>query len=296
MSKKVVDSGSMLEFYKYDSEVVRGFQHEKDVKVLPVGLRDLLQAEKVGDWYEKKGGELKDGENKQRAEQNDTSGPFSQRNPQSISRSNKIIDRAIHANFYGTDSRFITLTFGDKVTNIRWANNELKKAIKRVRRNNPGDFGQYLAVPELHPGEGDHKGCIHYHLVVNGRYIPKFKLEAAWGQGWVKINRIYTVFRVGYLVKYLNKAGSWVPKGYRLMLASTGLIKPIEYLNDAFDGDISGFEEKFTSRYFLEADQVWVTYSCYEKIIPQEVMEKMYRELDKRKRKKQLMEGLKNAG
>jgi len=118
---------------------------------------------------------------------------------------NKIINYAL-ANFKHTD-KFVTLTFRDHITDIKVANKEFKKFIKRLRRYLKKDF-RYIAVIEF-----TQKGRVHYHLMMDIEYIKKSELIRVWKCGdIVKINRMDKqnngsgVDNVGaYLVKYMNK-------------------------------------------------------------------------------------------
>ncbi|NCD00524.1 hypothetical protein EOL94_00265 [bacterium] len=112
---------------------------------------------------------------------------------------------------------FITLTFDDRksvdgsFTDIAKCNLIFTNFIKRLKRYYPDLL--YLAVPEF---QGDyyfrskikkeHGGNIHYHLLSNLPYTANNELADLWGYGFVKINNILHVSRVGlYVAKYIAK-------------------------------------------------------------------------------------------
>ena len=112
---------------------------------------------------------------------------------------NKIINLAL-TNF-NQNSKFITLTFGQNITDIRIANIEFKKFIQRLRDNPKYSNFKYLTVIQF-----QERGAIHYHMMSDLPYIPKEKLAKIWGNGFVKINDIKNVDDVGaYLIGYMNK-------------------------------------------------------------------------------------------
>jgi len=110
---------------------------------------------------------------------------------------NDIINLSI-SNF-DNKSKFITLTFAENMTDLKKANNEFKKFIKRLKYRF-GDFN-YLAVIEF-----QERGAVHYHMLSDLNYVENKDLRAIWGNGFVKINRIKHVDNIGaYIVKYTNK-------------------------------------------------------------------------------------------
>ena len=112
---------------------------------------------------------------------------------------NKIINFAL-ANF-NEHSKFVTLTFGENITDIRITNIEFKKFIQRLRNISQYSYFKYLAVIQFQD-----RGAVHYHMMSDLPYIPKAKLSKIWGNGFVRINDITKVDNVGaYLIGYMNK-------------------------------------------------------------------------------------------
>lgn len=112
---------------------------------------------------------------------------------------------------------FITLTFDNKksvdgsFTDIAKCNLIFSNFIKRLKRYYPELL--YLAVPEFQSDyyfrskiKKEHGGNIHYHVLSNLPYTANEKLAKLWRYGFVKINNILHVSRVGlYVAKYIAK-------------------------------------------------------------------------------------------
>ncbi len=112
---------------------------------------------------------------------------------------------------------FITLTFDDKksddgsFTDISKCNLIFSNFIKRLKRYYPELL--YLAVPEFQSDyyyrskvRKEHGGNIHYHVLSNLPYTANCQLADLWRYGFVNINNIRHVSRVGlYVAKYIAK-------------------------------------------------------------------------------------------
>jgi len=112
---------------------------------------------------------------------------------------------------------FITLTFDDKkssdgsFTDITRCNLIFSNFIKRLKRYYPDLL--YLAVPEFQSDyyfrskvRKEHGGNIHYHVLSNLPYTANSSLAKLWRYGFVNINNIRHVSRVGlYVAKYIAK-------------------------------------------------------------------------------------------
>jgi len=112
---------------------------------------------------------------------------------------------------------FITLTFDDNkssdgsFTEITKCNLIFSNFIKRLKRHYPELL--YLAVPEFQSDyyyrskiKKEHGGNIHYHVLSNLPYTANSSLAKLWRYGFVKINSIRHVSRVGlYVAKYIAK-------------------------------------------------------------------------------------------
>lgn len=112
---------------------------------------------------------------------------------------------------------FITLTFDDKKSSdgsfadITKCNLIFSNFIKRLKRYYPDLL--YLAVPEFQSDyyfrskiRKEHGGNIHYHVLSNLPYTANNSLAKLWRYGFVNINNIRHVSRVGlYVAKYITK-------------------------------------------------------------------------------------------
>ena len=114
------------------------------------------------------------------------------------------------------------------------------------------DF-EYLAVPEFQK-----RGAVHYHLLCDLPFVEVAELQEAWGQGFVKINKIDNVNNVGaYVSKYLGKEMDERSFGKKKFFCSRNLKKPVELIKypaiDFFESYVSEltpiFEKIFYSDY-----------------------------------------------
>lgn len=135
--------------------------------------------------------------------------------------------RLITANF-DENSKFITLTFKENLTDVKKANYEFMKFIQRLRYRY-GNF-KYAAVIEFQK-----RGAVHYHMISDLPYIENSELNKIWGHGFVKINDISHVDNVGaYMIKYMTKDNIDMRlRGLKSYQTSKNLIRPLEFVGDA---------------------------------------------------------------
>ncbi len=151
-----------------------------------------------------------------------------------LNRARTRLRRIINSNVnqYGKEftSKFVTLTFKENVTDLKQANYEFKKFIKRL---NYHMFGvkesniRYSAVPEFQK-----RGAVHYHIVFyNLPYLKSDDVATIWGNGFIKINKIEHVDNVGaYVCKYMGKENSDERlQGNKSYFNSKGLYQPSEF-------------------------------------------------------------------
>lgn len=192
---KVVVSGKQVEVYKYKKSVWRNYKIDKENK--------LEKEPKQLNIFEQQ--KLK-----------------KQRMQFSINRTKTEIRRLVNSNLQL--NKFLTLTFADNITDLKIANRIFNKFVMRMMYKYP-NF-QYLAVPEFQK-----RGAVHYHLLCNLSYIKNIELQKAWGQGFVKINRIDNVNNVGaYISKYLGKEMDERVFGKKKFFRSQDLSTPIEII------------------------------------------------------------------
>lgn len=118
-------------------------------------------------------------------------------------------------------SKFVTLTFRENIKDLKIANYEFEKFVKRIKYEY-GNF-KYLAVIEF---QG--RGAIHYHMITDLIYIPNKELRKIWSNGFVKINRIKHVDNVGaYIIKYMCKIEDVRLHKRKAYLRSRNLSSPI---------------------------------------------------------------------
>lgn len=161
------------------------------------------------------------------------------------------ICRLIDCNF-DAQTKFLTLTFAENVSDIKYCNREFSKFTKRLNRRIYGtDKKQlkYLAV-----WEAQKRGAIHYHVVLFGLpYIKSAELREVWGHGFVKINRVDVDHRANvgrYISKYFSKdvdEGSYKQKKF---FRSQNLVQPaVERFTSLEPLSFEGFDVAFTKEY-----------------------------------------------
>lgn len=202
-NKKVIASGSVIEVYEYEKNVVSGYKDTKKSSKGRQSVADekdkIINREKV------------------------------------LQRAKRDLRRLINANInmYGVDSKFVTLTFKDNLTDYKKANYEFKKFMQRLEYYTEKDL-KYAAVPEIQKERYDKTGQAvwHFHVVFfNLPFLRQKKLLEIWDNGFVFINRIESVDNVGaYICKYMTKEGKDT-KGIKSYFTSRNLYKPIEIKN-----------------------------------------------------------------
>lgn len=191
-SKKVIVSGGIIEVYEYEKPILEGY---KDTKKNSKGRQAAAKFEDKRANREKV-----------------------------LQRARRDIRRLVNCNIH-ENSKFITLTFADNITDLKQANYEWKKFKQRLETK-IGYKLQYLVVIEFQK-----RGAIHYHCVMfNLPYIQNNKLREIWGNGYVKVNRIDNVDNVGaYVCKYMTKDNDDDRLlGQKCYFTSRGLQKPVE--------------------------------------------------------------------
>ncbi len=194
----------------------------------------------------------------------------------SAKRSKQTFTRLVYANAYQWKSikgKFIkptllTLTFKENIKEVKKANDEFTKFIKRLNYEITGEkisFLKYITVIEFQK-----RGAVHYHvLFFNYSYLPKKKLSEIWRQGFIKVERIKTQdigMAISYLCKYMIKdLGADKLCGQKSYFASRDLEKPViarnqvrnDFFLSLFKEDLETTEEfrkKFKSAYCGEFD------------------------------------------
>lgn len=213
VTHKIIKSGDVLEIYEYSEGYIKGYtltEHE-------------INNRKIN--------------NRTRTESNSDDTDSRER---SLKRAKANLRRLINANVgqYGKEfiAKFLTLTFKENIQDIKQANYEFTKFIKRL---NYHCFGtkkaniKYTCVIEF-----QERGAIHYHVIIyNIPYIKASEISNIWGNGFIKINKIDDIANVGaYVAEYLGQVekgqGHDIEddrlRGQKSYFSSKGLFKPIE--------------------------------------------------------------------
>ena len=219
--KKVIISGKQIEIYEYKESVIYGYS------------------------------DIKKGSRGRQAVANDEDKEINREKVFKRARTN--LRRLINCNVE-SDSKFLTLTFKDNVTDLDFANNEFKKFIMRLNYNFKIKV-KYSCVVEFQK-----RGAIHYHVILynlSGK-VDLNKLSDIWGHGFIKLNKIKGVDNVGaYICKYMTKSDDDRLKGKKMYFNSRNLNKPAEIkepeLVDALVGSLQAqapkYENTFTNEY-----------------------------------------------
>lgn len=192
--EKVIISGNVIEVYKYENDVIYGYKDNKK-KVKGRTSEATEEDKKI---------------NRDKV----------------CSRAERDLRRIINSNYIQGSSRFVTLTFRDNIQDLKWANYEFTKFVKRWQYK-LGYKLQYSAVIEFQK-----RGAIHYHCIFYN--IPQKLnlpvLRDIWGYGSVNVKRIEHVDNVGaYMVKYMSKnSNDERLEGQKMYFNSRGLRKPEE--------------------------------------------------------------------
>lgn len=201
VTKKLIQCGDVIEVFEYSQGYLKGFNV------------------KPGD----AGGRVKDY----------TSEEYTKHRQQVMQRAKTDLRRLINSNHnqYGKNitSKFLTLTFADNVTDIPTANYEFKKFRQRLNYqifNTKKSMLKYNVVVEFTKA-----GRVHYHVIIYNIPFTKWDLiERAWGNGFIRINKISNVDNVGaYVTAYMGKdLDDTRLQGQKSYFSSRGLLKPIE--------------------------------------------------------------------
>lgn len=211
-NRKVIISGNVSEVYNYEQLQCCGYETERVGRAGKADpLNKLINRDKV------------------------------------MSRAKTNVRRLINANIEEY-SKFLTLTFKENIKDLKAANYEFNKFIKRLNYNLDKKI-EYLVVVEFQDGKeyidkktgkkkkGLGRGAIHYHVMLfNMPFVHWSKLVPLWKNGSVKINAIdkKTCDNVGaYVSKYMRKnivqkEGDDRLVGEKMWFRSRGLNEPFE--------------------------------------------------------------------
>ena len=208
VTHKIIQSGDIIEIYEYSKGYLKGYTLTENEINNRTGTESNLD----------------DTDSRER----------------SLKRAKANLRRLINSNVgqYGKEftAKFLTLTFKENVKNIKQANYEFEKFLKRL---NYYCFGtkkanlKYTCVVEFQK-----RGAIHYHIIIyNMPYLKANEISNVWGNGFIKINKINDIDNVGaYVGEYLGQAKKGQGKnieddrlrGQKTYFSSRGLFKPVE--------------------------------------------------------------------
>jgi len=181
VTHKIIQSGDIIEIYEYSEGYLKGYK--------------LTESEV---------------NNRKYSESNSAGTDCTDSRERSLKRAKTNLRRLINANVgqYGKEvtAKFLTLTFKENVQDIKQANYEFKKFIKRLNYKVYGTKKaklKYTTVIEF-----QQRGAIHYHTILyNMPYIKANEIASIWENGFIKINKIDDIDNVGaYIGEYLGQA------------------------------------------------------------------------------------------
>lgn len=208
VKEKIIISGNIIELYQYEVGYLKGFTNNSKGSGSSVIDSSIESDEDIRD--------------------------------RSLKRAKKEVRRVINSNIgmYGVEyiPKFLTLSFGENIQDIKQANYEFQKVIKRLNYkiyNTKKAKIKYLVVPEFQK-----RGAIHYHVILfNFPYVKQSILQDIWGNGIIDIRKIEEVDNVGsYIAEYLGKEeknqgkskNDERLKGQKSYFCSRGIYRPIE--------------------------------------------------------------------
>lgn len=183
VTRKIIISGNVIESYEYEKGYLKGYVLDEEQRKNKGRKKDFKSEE------------------------------YSVNRGKVLQRAMTRIRRVINANvgeYFDCRgnriySKFFTMTFAENVQDLKYANGEFKKFIKRLNYQVMGEKKlvlKYTAVVEFQK-----RGAIHYHIVFyNMPFVKADRLQKIWGHGCIKINAIDKVDNVGaYITKYMTK-------------------------------------------------------------------------------------------
>ncbi len=159
----------------------------------------------------------------------------------SLRRSKERIINLVNANVVGSKEhiKFLTLTFKENITDVKKANYEFKKFIKRLNyylKVNNYAPAKYIAVLE-----NQKRGAIHYHIVLfNVPYIPHEDYLGIWAKGSVFIE---SLMKGNKLVKIDVENEDFTVDGEVINNIGAYITKTIDYIMKTFTSLTGKLEE-----------------------------------------------------
>lgn len=123
-----------------------------------------------------------------------------------LRKSMRRMRQLVNANFFGElNELFITLTYRENMQDQKRLKKDMEKFLKKARRR-LGDI-KYLYVVEPQERGAWHSHCLIKQLSAVATYWPSDDVADAWGQGFVRVQRLTQVDNVGaYLSAYMSNA------------------------------------------------------------------------------------------
>lgn len=158
-------------------------------------------------------------------------------NPEVLQSSNKravsTVEEIIRGNFINWSSKHMVLTFRNEnkfdITSFNECDKRRVKFVTKLKKYLNGSYLKYICVPEL-----QERGVVHYHFVIDMKFVEQKKLEELWKWGivFIKRNRSATYLSKD-LAKYVSKTIRNVrTKGCRRYYCSNNVVRPQLFIKD----------------------------------------------------------------
>lgn len=261
MYLKIIDNGHVIEVYQYERAPILDKRSGKSDKYDPLDL-DYLEHLAYGGVVAEAYTRYRNKKFHREMEQlkNLKGDRKAERRAQTLRDARNTLRRLALANF-NENSYFITLTYEENMQEVKKADDDFKKFIKRLKYNF-GDL-KYIAVREFQK-----RGAVHYHMI-SDVHLPAWNDEEelrelevyfwreVWKHGFVDIKSINHVDNVGaYITKYMDKDfDDERLRGCKLYLCSKGLKRPAILKGEEAEKrleELKGKKTVFTSSYSSE--------------------------------------------
>jgi hypothetical protein len=250
--KKYKKCGSIITTQEYEHGFQTGYSTTFGLyrEVQENGKNKYYEIAESGEMIERKIGRQNEG--------NTTAEQQEENRYKILIRAKNQIKDLINANAYTWTSRgqnirpkFLTLTFKDNVTDLKNANNEYKKFIKRLNyyiktEIDPGYIGvQYVAVVEFQK-----RGAVHYHvLLFNMPFIKWDIVMDKWGLGGAYIEGFKDKSDKEVSMVYDEENDCFMANKSEIHNIGAYITKTMEYMVKSFDDNrLKGGKCYFSSR------------------------------------------------
>lgn len=133
--------------------------------------------------------------------------------------------------------KFLTLTFKDNITDLKYSNNEFKNYIKRLNYYISLKVKNYEGLKYVAVIEFQDRGAVHYHILLfNMPYIPHSVLLEKWDLGSVYIEGFIRNGKKNTLA-YSNRNDGFLVNGQQVKNIGAYITKTMNYMIKSLEDD-----------------------------------------------------------